>query len=513
MATRLAPDYDVDSRIREVAKALGEHPEFSDRDVPGLAKLLDDYLDDDVDVNSWDSGRIDFMRRLLKVFKDSPSDNTYQDLQQYYTQNENDRLERFVEGEEAEKCSHGFRTGPSLGTRHQIHRFFSGVGQIVKNLLDIDDDDKLMVIQKDLEFRNWGQTVKDLPKYTCVPKNVADIQKIVRFGKKTGLGVRCAGYRHSWSPIFGRKGEILVSLLPIDRATEIPNIEALPFPDSRPNDLESIELLDGPARAGGKRLVRLGCATTNERLRRWCVKHNKVTLPFNIIMVEITSGGSNGPICHGAGIKHQTLSDLVRAIEYVDANGELQKITDQDPEFLTAASGAFGLMGVITHLTIEFDPMTYAELRPTKEPAILAIPPPPGFPEDRIPKALRPKKPLTDAEKRKAQEEFERHANEDYYSEWFWFPYSDQCWVNCWNNVTDDKDVEDWPGPFHIFMSFLQQFTLNVLQYNKVLTELVNQTKIAEAAVTLLCKYACVLGVREEEKKKKKKKRKNHADT
>ncbi|KXS94449.1 hypothetical protein AC578_5189 [Pseudocercospora eumusae] len=490
MATQLAPDHDVDSRIREVAKALEAHAEFSDKDVPGLAKLLNDYLSDSVDVNSWDSGRIDFMRRLLKVFKDSPVDNTYQDLQQYYTKDENDRLERFVEGETAEKCSHGFCDGPSLGTRHHIHRFFEDAKRIVKNLFDIDDDDQLMTIQRDLEFQNWGRTVTETPQYTCVPKNVADIQKIVRFAKKSRLAVRCAGYRHSWSPIFSRKGEILISLLPIDTATELPNIAALPLPDGRPNDLESIELLDGPARPGGKRLVRVGCATTNERLRRWCVEHNKVTLPFNIIMVEITCGGSNGPICHGAGIKHQTLSDLVRAIEYVDANGELRKITDQDSDFLKAASGAFGLMGIVTHLTIEFDAMTYAEMRPYKLPVIQTIPPPPGFPEDKIPKALRPKKPLTDEQKRKAQADFEKHANENYYSEWFWFPYADECWINCWNNTTDDSDVEVWPGPFAIFLSFLQSFTLNVLQYNKVLTEVVNQTKIAEAAVTLLSRFA-----------------------
>lgn len=489
MPSQYAPDHDVDSRIALLAEALEKEPEFADKDVPGLAKLLKDYLDPDVDVNGWDSGRIDFNRRLLQVFKDSPVDNTYQDLRERYTDEEKSRLDKFIAGETAEKCSHGFRKGPSLGTRKQIHNFLHGAKDFFGKLLHLDDDEELMTIKENLEFQNWGRTHSNTPKYTVVPRNVADIQKVVRFAKQANLGVRCAGYRHSWSPIFGRTGEIMISTLDIKTASELPDITALHLPQEKPNELETIELLPGTARAAGKHLVRIGCATTNERLRRWCVKHNKVTIPLNIIMVEITSGGSNGPICHGAGIRHQTLSDLVRKIEYVDANGELQSITDEDPELLTAASGAFGLMGVITHLTLEFDTMTYAELRPTKMPVIQTIPPPPGFPEDRIPRALRPKTPLTAAEKQFAQERFEKQANEDYYAEWFWFPYADECWVNCWNNTTDDSDVEDWPGSFAVFLSFVQEFTLNVIQYNHVLTELVNKTGIAEAAVTLLSRF------------------------
>lgn len=54
-------------------------------------------------------------------------------------------------------------------------------------------------------------------------------------------------------------------------------------------------------------------------------------------------GGSNAPICHGAGITHKTLSDLVREIEYVDVHGEVQTLGD--PAMLKAAAGAFGLLG------------------------------------------------------------------------------------------------------------------------------------------------------------------------
>ena len=47
---------------------------------------------------------------------------------------------------------------------------------------------------------------------------------------------------------------------------------------------------------GDKALVKVGSATTNEQLRSWCINHELVTLPLNVIMVEITVGGSNAPI-------------------------------------------------------------------------------------------------------------------------------------------------------------------------------------------------------------------------
>lgn len=103
-------------------------------------------------------------------------------------------------------------------------------------------------------------------------------------------------------------------------------------------------------------------------------------------MVEITLGGSNAPICHGAGRRNRTLSDLVRKIEYVDCHADL-KVVD-NVEHLRAASGCFGLMGVVTHITLEFPPMTYAMLAPLKMPVIQAVPPLPDMTDAQIPPAL-----------------------------------------------------------------------------------------------------------------------------
>jgi hypothetical protein len=228
-------------------------------------------------------------------------------------------------------------------------------------------------------------------------------------------------------------------------------------------------------------LVRVGVSCTNERFRRWSIAENKWTLPLNVIMVETTLGGSNGAICHGAGIQHSTLSDLVRKVEFVDCNGELQIV--EDPRLLKAAAGCFGLMGVITHLTLEVQPMTYALLQPQKVPLVRAVPPPDDMPEDQIPPALRI--PLTPEEKAADIDAFESHCENDYYSEFFWFPYADDSWVNCWSDVQDPSGAIGYPSDEEIFLMFLSQFTLNVLQYTPALVTLIEVTNLQAAALTL----------------------------
>ena len=210
----------------------------------------------------------------------------------------------------------------------------------------------------------------------------------------------------------------------IREATKLPNVMALDLHESEPTELETIDVVQGQPWQQGNTLVRVGCAVTNERFRLWCVKKNRqVTLPLNVIMVECTLGGSTAPMCHGAGRRHETLSDLVRKVEYVDVHGKLQTV--EDAELLRAAGGSFGVMGVVTHLTMELSPMTYAQMSPVKLPVLRAIPPPPDMKSEDIPAALRIKD-YTPEMRAADQAAFEERANNDYYAEWFWFPFSDR---------------------------------------------------------------------------------------
>lgn len=159
----------------------------------------------------------------------------------------------------------------------------------------------------------------------------------------------------------------------------------------------------------------------------------------------------------------------MRAIEYVDVNGEWQKVDMSTPDLLKAAAGCFGLLGVVTHITYECDPIATAVMRPIKMDVIRAIPPPPEMKYSDIPEALRPDKPLTEEEMAEemaeAQQEFERRANSDYYAEWFWFPYSNKVWVNTWSIDKDTiTDVVEYPVSKKVSKQVFSTIALNIAQ-------------------------------------------------
>lgn len=103
----------VDDRISIIADKLKE-VEFA-KEVPGLKDVLDDYLDPKTDTT-----RVIFHRGLLQTFKKSDTDNTYQDLLAKYSDDEQSRLEEFVDGKDPANVCKGFAMGPSLGAREEM---------------------------------------------------------------------------------------------------------------------------------------------------------------------------------------------------------------------------------------------------------------------------------------------------------------------------------------------------------------------------------------------------------
>jgi hypothetical protein len=137
------------------------------------------------------------------------------------------------------------------------------------------------------------------------------------------------------------------------------------------------------------------------------------------LVVEVTIAGITQGLCHGGGLGHDTITDLVHRIEYVDANGNLQLV--RDPTLLTAAAGNFGLLGVVTHVTLELGSMKWAMMQPRKIDVGLAIPP---LQMHDIPPALRSdwfNSSDADAKLRAAVDEFEKRS-QDFFSEWIWCP-------------------------------------------------------------------------------------------
>jgi hypothetical protein len=346
---------------------------------------------------------------------------------------------------------------PAESASHR--RFMQGIGDAIRERLADhpelrEGDGRPMQCVGDHAFENWGRTVRNKPALTVVPRTKVGVCNLVRWAAKHGKTVRVSGYRHSWSDVFSADGQVLISLLPLY------DVEHLPAPEppiDPSNELQGIEVVGTVVEDGvEKALCRIGAATTNEQFRRWCLDPKggnwTWTVPLNVIMVEITWGGSNAPICHGAGLRHGTLSDLVTEVEFVNAKGELQLVSD--PDLLKAAAGCFGLLGVVTAITLKLEPMSYAALRPEKLRLPLTIPPPAGF---RIPPAVD-MSGITQAAMDQAWARFVEHCENDYYAEWFWFPFRQECWVNCWNNDGRREDARPYPGEWGTLIEQAEEY-------------------------------------------------------
>ncbi|KIW22950.1 uncharacterized protein PV07_11191 [Cladophialophora immunda] len=485
-------------------------------DLPGFAELIDDWFDPKVDVDEEQ-----FVRRFLHTFKQTDKDFTYEKIIGDYDDEVQGIFNDFVDGKiNAQEAGQRYNQaitdkGPSL--KRDIRRgglvgAIPGEPNILSepiNLLraaptsipsriralfakvfpSLKDPKRALYVPtyKNLEFLNHGRTVENTPALTCVPNTSQDVCDVIKFAKKQNMGVRASGFRHSWSPVFGRSnkkgsqnnGDILISTLGLIDASILPNLTSLPTDIFQPRakDLNSIVVVDhtyvkGPQLTGGKKYVRLGTSTTNEQLRRWCIKTGKVTMPMNIVEVEITMGGSNATICHGGGIQNPTISDLVRCMEYVDANGVLRKIDMSTPDILRAAAGCFGLIGIVTHLVLELDPLSCALMEPRKVPVIEAIPPPPGMPDSAIPAPLRPKHPLSPERKAEIQRDFETRATTTDYAEWFWFPYSSEVWVNTWHKTLDTSNAVTYPSNTKTILQVFGTFMVQIAQDASILLKL-----------------------------------------
>lgn len=281
------------------------------------------------------------------------------------------------------------------------------------------------------KFTNFGGNVNMKPSITFEPETRTGVCNIVKWAVAHGKRVRASGYRHTWSGIYGEEDEVLLSMIPAKIATG-KSFSPIPRPVPHDDDLEGITFL---REENGEAIVRIGASTSNDQFRVWALQ-NGWTFDMSVDLVEITFGGQTSPMTHGTGLQHPTMSDLVVEVEFVNVNGELQTVNSESK--LRAAAGALGVMGIITAVTMRLQRMTYAAMKPYKTPAMLGIPPPltkEGQPAIPIPSQLNGG--FSAAQLKGAQETFELQVANEYYNEYFWFPFQEKAFVNCWQNDGD----------------------------------------------------------------------------
>ena len=107
----------------------------------------------------------------------------------------------------------------------------------------------------------------------------------MQYAIKHNLRVRCAGYRHSYVPIFSEDGQILVSMLNLEEVTTLPDPLVI-LPNSPANAYNDFKTIDVVRETNGKAWVRIGTAVTLEELRRWATGNGKWALPVDTIITE-----------------------------------------------------------------------------------------------------------------------------------------------------------------------------------------------------------------------------------
>ena len=153
-------------------------------------------------------------------------------------------------------------------------------------------------------------------------RDVDDVRRAVRAGGR----VKALGTRHSFSDLADSDGTLVT-------VTGIPADPVL--------DVERGEVTVG---AG----TRYGVLATWLEERGFAL-HNLGSLP------HISIGGATATGTHGSGDRNGGLATAVRALEYVDARGDLVTVRRGDPDFPALAVG-LGAFGVVVRVTLAVEP-------------------------------------------------------------------------------------------------------------------------------------------------------------
>ena len=154
------------------------------------------------------------------------------------------------------------------------------------------------------------------------PTTVDQLQQLVAEADR----VRALGTRHAFTDLADTDGD-LVSTADLPGTVEIDE------------DAATVRV------AGGVRYGQLA----DELSRRGWALANLASLPHISVAGAVATG------THGSGDRNGSLSTAVRGIEQVDADGSVREVGRGDPDF-DGSVVALGLLGVVTHLTLDLEP-------------------------------------------------------------------------------------------------------------------------------------------------------------
>ncbi len=171
-------------------------------------------------------------------------------------------------------------------------------------------------------LKNWAGNLQYSTDKVLYPSSVKEVQELIPQLEKA----RVLGSRHSFNTIADSHHQLIAT--------------------SRLNGI--IELDEANSQITVEGGIKYGelCHFVEERGFAF---HNLASLP------HISVAGSIATATHGSGLKNGNLASSVKAIEFVDAAGDLHTIKKGDPEFEGAVVG-LGALGLVTAVTLELVP-------------------------------------------------------------------------------------------------------------------------------------------------------------
>ncbi|HEU0297214.1 MAG TPA: D-arabinono-1,4-lactone oxidase [Anaerolineales bacterium] len=255
-------------------------------------------------------------------------------------------------------------------------------------------------------WQNWGRTAHCQPEFSFYPKCVEDLIQIVEFACERGKRIRVVGSGHSWSGLVPTDG-ILVYVYQLNRVT--------------------MDLSDD----SHPRVVIESGATVKEV--NDILEEHGYALPLNVVLESVRFGGLIATGSHGSGWNNPTLSDLVHAIELVDAAGNLRKFeadVDSD-EVMNAVRLNLGMFGIMYRITMNVQKSWIVHAHDQRLPIQHVF------------------------------EDFRHLVRTQDNFDLFWWPFSDEFWVKTWKSIPhtsitakprhsrSDKLISDIGSRFH----------------------------------------------------------------
>jgi hypothetical protein len=229
-------------------------------------------------------------------------------------------------------------------------------------------------------WNNWAGNVRCQPEYTFFAKSADDLSRIVKFARENGRRIRAVATGHSWSPLVPTD-EVLVDITGLHRVM--------------------LDLADPAAPR-----VTMECGATVEEVNH-ALEAAGYALPSNVVLESVRFGGLIATGSHGSGWNNHTLSDLVHAIEIIDAFGELRRFeagNDSD-DVMNAARLHLGMFGLIYRITMNIQPTWNVHAKDRRVPVQAVM--------ENLPAWVA------------------QHDNLDL----FWWPLADRFWVKTWTRT------------------------------------------------------------------------------